>query len=285
MDGSFQTRPVLCKINGDVVSIGQIRESGFAEWDWNRIADALKFQTGKAGVSLRTCMEDYKSEFQEAQLYFEEFHCRRATSDKGDVSKHAMESRVLVVMLCLVCLRRQTPTVSKGLALSMLKVLLDRRMMGSHSLDVALPLPVSYQRIQFESGLATSLAQWLPLLTARASKWKQLAAKPRFQRRITSTMEQATMSLWLMHLKSCSSTCAWKGLARILWPKALFMLGLALESYALVLADKEPEPAPILKTKGEEKVPQEHHYAKPFKHGTRVQIWLQKNLCGRFPII
>lgn len=52
MDGSFQTRPVLCKINGDVVLIGQIQESGFAEWDWNRIADALKFQTGKAGVSL-----------------------------------------------------------------------------------------------------------------------------------------------------------------------------------------------------------------------------------------
>lgn len=250
-EGLSSKRPFLCRVNDDCTLTGHINDDGNAEWDWSRVNAFLKFQTAKEGISLRRCMEEFKGEFVQAQLSFEEFHYRGKSAGRGETSRHTLESRALMVVVCLMCLRRQTPVLAKQMALTLLGILLHRCMVGSHNFDV--PLPAGDRQIVFQDGVTAGLADWLPFYGPGAGKWKHLTMKAWCQNKITSSMEHATafdLLLWLLHLKSCSSTCnAWSAVGQYIWPKLLFILGQALDVYALGLAGRKLEPAPLLKSK------------------------------------
>ena len=252
----LQVQPFLCRVDDDAVLTGQVNRRGHIEWEWSRVSAAVKLETQKDGLFLKRGLEEFQTEFLHAQLSMDELHYRGADAGRGEVGRHTVESRALVLMLCLFPLRRQTRKQAKELSLRLLKALMDRSMQAwTGCVDLAVPACGGLEcvRIKFENGIASGLSSWVGDHRQAASKWKLLQGKPWCQQQITSTLEQATvfdLMLWLLFVKACASTSsAWHEVGQHMWPRLLYIVGCAVEEYALKLAEKAPEAAPLLKTK------------------------------------
>lgn len=259
-ESQFVQRPFLCRINDDVTLTGVSNQQGHIEWEWSRVCSALKLGTEKDGLMLKRGEEEFREEFMKAQCSFQEFHYRGRSEHSSQIGQHSMESRAFLLMLCLFCLRRQTKVESKSIALQIVKVLLERALAGStYSFEFVLPTKgpmgteLQCKTIEFSNGTTSSLADWVGMRKAAASKWKGLGTKAWCSHKIATTLQQASafdMLLWLLHMKSTSTTSpAWDDLGQLLWPKTLYTLGCAIEKYAMGLTEKKPEPAPLLRSK------------------------------------
>ena len=141
-----------------------------------------------------------------------------------------MESRALVLMLCLIILKRQHKFETKVKAMSLLKHLLDKVMGSSnHSLDMLVPDHAGQWELlhlAFEKGITGSLAALIGNHKQGSGKWKHLTKQGCCNHKVTSTIDNATvfdLVVWLIHCKSCASTStAWQDIGQILWPKIFF---------------------------------------------------------------
>lgn len=253
---TFEQQPFLCRINEDFALTGQINTRGDAEWDWSRISKAIKLETSKDGVLLKRGLKEFEWHFQEAQLSFEEFQYRGQGAEKGKRGSHSMGSRALVLMLCLFSTRKQSKVTAKEESLKLLKTLLGRCMQGSHTCVVTV-VGTDYQHytqhLVFQNGCTDDLQGLFEKHVQAEGKWKHLSSKVWCQHKISSSLEHASifdLMLWLVNAKATQTTStAWRDVGLPLWPKVLFMVGKALEEFAVALAQRTPEPAPLLKSK------------------------------------
>ena len=69
---------------------------------------------------LKRGLTDFETEFGGAQLSMEELHYS-AKEGGGEKGRHTVESRALVLMLCILVTRRQTRVHSKQMSLKLLR--------------------------------------------------------------------------------------------------------------------------------------------------------------------
>lgn len=257
-DDSVPVKPFLCRINEEVVLTGQLNSHGHIEWEWSRVCDALKLETQKDGLLLKRGLEEFRTEFLEAQLSFSEFHYRGKDAGPGSVGKHTMESRALILMLCLLPLRRQTRVQAKEMAWSLLQSLVGRRIQkGTHSIDITVPGPLMngemyILHVEFQDGVTCDLEGWVSKCNQAAGKWENLKRTGWCKHKITTSLGHAPVFdvlLWCASLKASPKSNGWLHVGHFLWPKLLFLLGQALEQFALTLTERKPEAAPLLRTR------------------------------------
>ncbi len=240
-DSQLVQRAFLCRINDDITLTGVSNQQGHIEWEWSRVCSALKLGAEKDGLMLKRGEDEFREEFMKAQCSFNEFHYRGRSEHRSQIGQHSMESRAFLLMLCLFCLRRQTKVESKNMALQIVKTLLERAMAGhTYSFEFVLPIagPMGSEfhckTIEFVNGTTCSLAAWSEMRKAAASKWRGLGTKAWCSHKITTTLQQASafdVLLWLLHMKSTSTTSpSWDDIGHLLWPKALYTLGSAIEN-------------------------------------------------------
>ena len=242
----------------DHTLVGIINSDGCAEWDWRYISAALDMKRSKDHVYLRANHQEFQSEFREAQIPFDQFHYRAA---KGGPIGHTMESRALMLMMCLVPLRKQASKPVKTTAISLLNLLISSMVAmgcdGWSFLATVFGTDCQYhsKAISFCNGVTGDLVDLFEYHSSALALWHGF--------RVCSAVAHATLMdilVFLMYAKAHQQARESKGIWRdmsFLWPAILFMCGEALENCAKVLAARDPEPAPLLKTKkgGNRKVP------------------------------
>ena len=255
-EGLLEPKPFLCRVDDEVVLTGQRNAHGHIEWDWARVSAALGLGSEKDFLLLRRNSEEFKAEFQQAQCSFDEFHYRGMDQGRGKVGLHTMESRALFLMLSLFPLRRQTKAASKEMSLKLLGTLVGKAMQGSHNLLVvqfAMDGQAYAKPIRFEDGVTHDLADLLGRNREAVVKWKALASKAWCKHKLSSNFDQTgvvDLLVWLMYIKGIKTTSSlWNQVGQEFWPKMIFMLGAGLDQYAEKMAEKDPEAAPLLKTK------------------------------------
>ena len=252
----FDEQPVLCRIDEDNVLTGHVNKHGHVEWEWARISAALNLETSKDGVLLKRGLAEFERDFEDAQLNFSEFHYRGQGSERGKTGMHTMESRALLLMLALFPARKQVKTPAKDKALKLTNQILTRCMQGTHSCVATIrgtDAQHHTQHLVFLNGLTEDLGALIEKHAQAEGKWKHLSSKEWCQHRISSSLHNARifdLMLWLVHCKVTRGTSsAWVDVGLPLWPRVLFMVGSALEQFALTLSQRKPEPAPLLKSK------------------------------------
>ena len=259
-DEGFEVKPFVCRLSSTTVLSGQINSHGHAEWEWSRVNAAVQLETQREGLFLKRGLEEFKTEFLQAQLSINEMHYRGAKAGAGEKGRHTVESRALVLMLCILATRRQTRVQSKEMSVKLLRNLLQE-CMGSGNADKArfvTSIPtmdgsLQLLNVQFQDGTTRDLAEWITNHNHANKTWQQLRAQGWLSLKMTSTWQDASVFdilLWLLYVKATApKSPAWKEVGAHLWPKMLFMLGQAVEQYALGLSSKDPEAAPLLKTR------------------------------------
>lgn len=251
----LDARPFLCRLSGFVLS-GQVNTHGRAEWEWSRVNAAVELETQKEGLFLKRGLTDFETEFGGAQLSMEELHYS-AKEGGGEKGRHTVESRALVLMLCILVTRRQTRVHSKQMSLKLLRNLVGE-CMGSGNAKLALCVPrmdgtEQLLNVEFSDGTTRDLAEWMANHQGANKSWGMLMRQGWLSQKLTSTVQHATVFdvlLWLLYVKTTSpSSSAWKEVGAQLWPRILFLLGQAVEEHALALVEKKPEAAPLLKTR------------------------------------
>ena len=115
-------KAVILRLGSDLLH-GIVNSEGSIEWEWNRVAATLKLGTDKPYLVLKRGLENFQAEFAAFQVPWSQFHYRGKESGK-DCGHHTFESRAMVLMLCLMSLRRTCSPESKCKALEMLTGLL-----------------------------------------------------------------------------------------------------------------------------------------------------------------
>lgn len=115
---------VLCTVKEDTFLVGCLNEEQSCEWDWDRVPLAIGMATSKDHRFLQRNMDEFKTEFQLAQVPFDQFHYR-GFSENGertrDTGRHTMESQALILIISLLPTRKQVKAECKSAAILLLK--------------------------------------------------------------------------------------------------------------------------------------------------------------------
>lgn len=259
----------MLRVHDTQVLTGKISGQGFAEWDWCRIPAAIGLRTAKDHVLLKRNMAEFEREFQIGQISFEQFHYRG--QDAGSSSGlHSMESRALVLMLCLLCLKKQIKADVKCVTLAFIKSLLDTCMLLQRGQELSLVAVIfgtdfqhHSQTLVFSEGTTNQLASLLEFHSQVLPVWEKLQKISWNGYRISSSLGHASLLdvlVFILHVKSHNQkqmAQLWRDVGAPIWPHLLFMLGGLLETCAHSLSTTNPVPAPLLKGKsgGTRRVP------------------------------
>ena len=127
---------------------------------------------------LKRGLTDFETEFGGAQLSMEELHYRGAKEGGGEKGRHTVESRALVLMLCILVTRRQTRVHSKQMSLKLLRNLVGE-CMGSGNAKLALCVPrmdgtEQLLNVEFSDGTTRDLAEWMANHQGANKSWGML---------------------------------------------------------------------------------------------------------------
>lgn len=259
-------RAIMLRIFDGKALTGQINETGHAEWDWSRVPDALGMKTDKDHVLLVRNKENFKQDFALAQVSWSEFiYNNREKYLQGH--SHRMQSRGLVLMVCLILIRKQVKVSVKEKAVTLLKHLVDFCMQGASDCFqfVATIFGTDFQyhtkQVEFHHGTTTDLHDLFSCHSKLQAVWQTLSASTWHGHRFCCTLSNITfieVLLLLLYAKSMKGAHeVWRDIGHHMWPLIIYTFGHALETCAQRLASQEPEAAPLLKGKhgGSRKVP------------------------------
>ena len=194
----------------------------------------------------------------------EQLHYRGRTNEDPHKSGHTVESRALVAILGLLPGRKKYKPAVKLTALTLLTDLVrqgcasrgaDQVLGGSFSFNMFSSTSGDWETVRLSwtaEGMTAGLAGLADRNPAAAAVWQRLIDSGWSQKKITSSLELA--SLWdllfyAVYCKHNSTMCkAWQEFCLPMWPKLIFHCGSLVELHGSHLAEQPPQPLPLLKT-------------------------------------